>query len=108
MKTRKGWKNSCIADRFNQLLFAYDLISDILGAGETDPNVEFVFNFHFISLVKSLGDNLAWMLMLYLKLEFEDRDIDLLRDHLRTNSKVLIYRWHLLYMTIHNSPNLKL
>jgi hypothetical protein len=79
-----------IADRFNQLLFAYDMISGILGTGETDPNVEFVFNFHlwhFISLVKSLGDNLAWMLKLYLKLEFEDRDIDLLRDHFRNTLK---------------------
>jgi hypothetical protein len=79
-----------IADRFNQLLFAYDIISDILGTGETDPNVEFVFNFHlwhFISLVKSLGDNLAWISKLYLRLEFEDRDIDLLRNHFRNKLK---------------------
>lgn len=76
-----------IAERLNQLLFAHKIISEIISTGETDPNIQFVFVFHlyhFISLVKTLGDNLAWILMLYLKLEFEDRkDIDVLSKRFR-------------------------
>jgi hypothetical protein len=76
-----------IADRFDQLLFAHKIISEIISTGETDPSIQFVFVFHlyhFISLVKTLGDNLAWILTVYLKLEFEDRqDIDLLSNRFR-------------------------
>jgi hypothetical protein len=79
-----------IAERFEQVLFAYDIINRILSTGRADPWVEFVLNFHlshFISLVKTLGDNLAWMLTLYLKFQLDDRDIDLLRKHFKNKLK---------------------
>jgi hypothetical protein len=76
-----------IAERFDQLFFAHKIISEIISTGETDPNIQFVFGFHlyhFISLVKTLGDNLAWILKLYLNLEFQNpQDIDLLSKGFR-------------------------
>ncbi len=73
---------AAIEERFHQLFFAHKIISEIISTGRADPNILFVFGFHlyhFISLVKTLGDNLAWILMFYLKLQFQNpQDIDLL------------------------------
>jgi hypothetical protein len=73
-----------IADRFDQLFFAHKIISEIISSGETDPNIQFVFGFHlyhFISLIKTLGDNLAWISKFYLNREFQNRQsIDLLDE----------------------------
>jgi len=68
-------------ERFKQILFALDRIKDVLAVG-SDNDVWFLVNYHlfyFISLVKSLGDNLAWILKYYCKINLNPLKIDLLR-----------------------------
>jgi hypothetical protein len=79
-------------ERFKQLLFAHDRIIDILSKGRSDPNIQFIFSFHFsffVTLIKTLGDNIAWLLNLYLKLDLPYRVNDYLdgtfREAIRKN-----------------------
>lgn len=67
-------------ERTKQLIFASDRIRDILTENPADNDTEFITNFyifHFISLVKSLGDNLAWLLKLYCNIRLDEKKIDL-------------------------------
>lgn len=79
-----------IAERSKQILFAFDTIVDILGTGKTDNDVFFLFTFHlwyFISLIKSLGDNLAWLLHFYLNLGLHHNKISLLDKNFKNKLK---------------------
>jgi hypothetical protein len=67
-------------ERTKQLIFARDRIRDIITKNRADNDTEFLINFyifHFISLLKSLGDNLAWLIKLYCKIRLDERKIDL-------------------------------
>ncbi len=69
--------------RFEQLLFAFDRIEDMTRDSTRDNDVLFIVNFHlyyFISLAKTLGDNLAWLLMLYCNFDIKYTNIDLLSE----------------------------
>ena len=60
-------------ERIKQLFFTYSIIEDIIKEAKQygNPNTFFVFFYHFsyfVSLVKTIGDNLAWMLKFYLDL----------------------------------------
>lgn len=93
-----------IAERSKQLLFAFDTITDILGTGKTDNDIFLVFNFHlwyFISLVKSLGDNLAWILNIYLNLELNRYNIDLLDNNFKNRLKI---KHHRIASIIYDNP----
>lgn len=67
-------------ERTKQLIFARDRVRDIITENRADNDTEFIINFyvfHFISLVKSLGDNLAWLIKLYCKIRLDEKKIDL-------------------------------
>ena len=58
-----------VCKRFEQVYFTYDLICDIIKNAKNieNPGTFFDFYYHFtqfISLIKSIGDNLAWILNL--------------------------------------------
>jgi len=67
-------------ERTKQLIFARDRIRDIITNNPADNDTQFLINFyifHFISLLKSLGDNLAWLIKLYCKFRLDEKKIDL-------------------------------
>jgi hypothetical protein len=67
-------------ERIKQLIFAKDRIEDVLKDNSANRDILFVTNFyifHFISLVKSLGDNLAWLLKLYCNFKLNEKKTDL-------------------------------
>lgn len=67
-------------ERLKQLLFAKDRISDIIETKPSGNDTWFLVNFYisyFISLVKSLGDNLAWLVKLYCKMNIGEKKTDL-------------------------------
>jgi len=91
-------------ERFKQLLFAYDRLDDILAHSVSGTDTWFLVNFHlwdFISLIKSLGDNLAWILNFYCAMKLDPKKIDLLgtgfKDSLKAKKK-----W--LFKTIFENP----
>jgi hypothetical protein len=62
-----------IIEHFKQLFFTYNIIKNILKQAKHfgNPDTFFVFYYHFtyfISLIKTIGDNVAWILKLYLNL----------------------------------------
>lgn len=68
------------AERTKQLIFASDRIRDVITENPADNDTKFIINFyifHFISLVKSLGDNLAWLVKLYCNICLDEKKIDL-------------------------------
>ena len=82
-------------ERFKQILFAFDRIKDVLALGSGN-DVWLLVNYHlfyFISLVKSLGDNLAWILKYYCKIKLNPLKVDLLRKgfqgYMKSNNRVL-------------------
>jgi hypothetical protein len=65
-----------------QLFFTKDIIDNIIKETKHfgNPDSFFVFYYHFtnfVSLIKTIGDNLAWVLVLYLKLGLRHLQIDL-------------------------------
>ena len=74
-----------IMERIKQLFFTYSIIEDIIKGAKHygNPDTFFVFFYHFsyfVSLVKTIGDNLAWMLKFYLDLNINHLSIDLSSD----------------------------
>jgi hypothetical protein len=74
-----------IIERIKQLSFSYDLIKNIINEAQHlgNPDTFFIFYYHFtyfISLAKAIGDNLAWMINLYYKLNMIHFNIDLLDE----------------------------
>lgn len=83
-------------ERFKQLLFAFDRLVDTLAQSASGTNTWFLVNFHvwnFISMIKSLGDNLAWILNYYCVMNLDPKKIDLsgtgFRDILKAKKKRL-------------------
>lgn len=83
-------------ERFKQLLFAYDRLTDTLAQRTSGTDIWFLVNFHvwnFISLIKSLGNNLAWILNFYCIMKLNPKTIDLSRvgfkDSLKAKRKRL-------------------
>jgi len=75
-------------ERYKQALLAMDIISDLLQI-EPDNDVVFLVNFHFyyfITVMKALGDNLAWILnyFYHLGLESDPKHIDLTSTRFKT------------------------
>lgn len=67
-------------ERFKQLLFAYDRLDDTLAHKVSGTDTWFLVNFHLwniISLIRSLGDNLAWILNFYCAMKLYPKKIDL-------------------------------
>lgn len=67
-------------ERTKQLFYSRDRMQDIITENPPSNDTEFVINFyifHFISLVKSLGDNLAWIAKLYCKMPLDEKKTDL-------------------------------
>jgi len=67
-------------ERLKQLIFAKDRISDIIKAQPFGNDTWFLLNFyifHIISLIKSIGDNLAWLVKLYCNIKINDKKTDL-------------------------------
>lgn len=67
-------------ERIKQLIFARDRIYDVLSENSANRDTLFVTNFyifHFISLVKSLGDNLACIIKLYCDFKLDEKKTDL-------------------------------
>lgn len=57
-------------ERYKHALFAKDIIAELLGES-VDNDIVFLVNFHFyyfITVIKALGDNLAWVLNYFYKL----------------------------------------
>jgi putative protease len=85
-------------ERFKQLLFAYDRLDDILTHSASGADTWFLVNFHvwdFISLVKSLGDNLAWILNFYCAMKLNPKKIDLLGTgfkHILKTKKIWLFK----------------
>lgn len=76
--------------RFEQLLFAFDRIEEITKESGRDNDVLFIVGFHlyyFISLVKTLGDNLTWLLKLCYDLNLNYTNLDLLSEAFKTSLK---------------------
>lgn len=77
-----------IIEHIKQLFFTYDIIKDILMQAKHfgNPDTFFVFYYHFayfVSLVKTIGDNLGWILKLYLVLKIRHVKIDLTNNHFK-------------------------
>jgi len=92
-------------ERFKQLLFAYDRLSDALSQSTSGTDMWFLVNFHvwnFISLIRSLGNNLAWILNFYCIMKLNPKTIDLscvgFKDSLKAKKK-----W--LFKTIFENPS---
>ena len=67
-------------ERTKQLIYARDRMQDIVNENPPNNDTRFTINFyifHFISLVKSLGDNLAWIAKLYCKMLLDEKKTDL-------------------------------
>lgn len=67
-------------ERTKQLIYSRDRMQDIITENSPNNDTEFVINFyifHFISLVKSLGDNLAWISKLYCRISLDEKKTDL-------------------------------
>lgn len=88
------------SERTKQLLLVNDIIKQILANNPANNDTHFTINlyiFHFLSLIKSLSDNLAWIIKLYCQFTLDDKKTDLTlksyRDRLRCNEKLynLIY-----------------
>jgi hypothetical protein len=91
-------------ESFKQLLFAYDRLDDILAHSVSGCDTWFLVNFHvwdFISLIKSLGDNLAWILNFHCVLKLDPKKIDLLGTGFKDNLKEK-KKW--LFKTIFENP----
>lgn len=92
-------------ERFKQLLFAYDRLDDTLAYKVTGTDTWFLVNFHLwnlISLIKSLGDNLAWIINFYCALKLNPKKIDLLGTGFQ-NSLGANKKW--LFKTIFETPS---
>jgi len=66
--------------RFEQLFFAYDRIVNMSRSPNDDNDFLFVIRFHlyyFISLVKTLCDNIAWLISIHLGLTIDPYEVDL-------------------------------
>lgn len=86
-------------ERFKHLIFAQNRIKDILSASPSGNDTWFLLNFyiyHFISTVKTLGDNLAWILSFYYKMNLNPHKTDLttkgFQDQLKAKNKFLFNR----------------
>lgn len=87
------------SERFKQLLFSRDRIKDIYEKYPSGNDSVFLINFHFyhfVSLVKTLGDNLTWILKFYYEMPVGDTNfmkVDLVkkgfRDWLEGKNKLL-------------------
>lgn len=76
-----------VMERYKQALFAEDLIAKLLKR-KTDNDIVFLVNFHFyyfITVIKALGDCLAWILNYFysLNLESSPSQIDLTKTGFR-------------------------
>jgi hypothetical protein len=74
-----------IMERLKQLFFTYNIIEDTIKGAKHygNPDTVFVFFYHFsyfVSLVKTIGDNLAWLLKLYLGLNLRYDNLDISTD----------------------------
>jgi len=81
-------------ERFKLLWFAQDQICWSIGSGPQNNDIWFLvlYNiFHFISLVKTLGDNLAWILKLYYDSTLRLKQIDLTKPAFKQILKEPIY-----------------
>jgi len=92
-------------ERTKQLIYARDRMRDIIAENPPDNDIEFTINFyifHFISLVKSLGDNLAWIAKLYCKIPLDEKKTDLafesFENYLMAENKRLFH-------CIYDNPN---
>lgn len=64
-----------IMERYKQALFGKDLLSELLHK-KPDNDIVFLVNFHFyyyITVIKALGDSLAWILNYFYSMKLEDR-----------------------------------
>ena len=91
-----------IIERIKQLFFTYNVIQDtIKGAYHFgNPDTAFVFFYHFgyfVSLVKTIGDNLAWLLKLYLRLNISYYDVDINADRFSFNLKSRLRYYDIIY-----------
>ena len=94
-------------ERTKQLIYARDRMQDIITENPPDNDTEFTINFyifHFISLVKSLGDNLAWIAKLYCKIPLDERKTDLT---FRSFESCLMAENKRLCHCIYGNPNFK-
>lgn len=71
-----------IIERYKQLIFTYDIIKNIIANIQHygNPDSFFIFYYHFtffVSLIKTIGDNMAWLFNLYFKLNIDYSNIDL-------------------------------
>lgn len=92
-------------ERTKQLIYARDRLQDITTGNPPDNDTEFTINFyifHFISLVKSLGDNLAWIMKIYCRMHLNEKKTDLtfrsFKECLMAENKRL---WHCIYDNPH-------
>ena len=92
-------------ERVKQLIFAADLIKDIGSRNKTNNDSQFAVSFHvfhFISLVKSLSDNLAWIIDLYCKMNLFEKRIDLVRKGVENCLFIVDEK---LYSLIYHNPH---
>jgi hypothetical protein len=71
-----------VCKKFEQVFFNYDMISDIIKNSKNIENPATFFGFYnhftqFVSTVKTIGDNLAWILKIYLDLDIHYKQLDL-------------------------------
>ena len=92
-------------ERTKQLIYSRDRMQDIITDNPPNNDTEFVINFyifHFISLVKSLGDNLAWIVKLYSKISLDEKKTDLT---FRSFENCLMAKNKRLFHCIYGNPN---
>lgn len=91
-----------IIEHLKQVFLTYDIIKNVIRETKHfgNPDTFFVFYYHltyFISLIKTVADNLCWILNLYMKLNIDHFHLDLLNSRFENNIKNDIYFYKVLY-----------
>lgn len=91
-----------IIERMKQLSFTYDIIEDTIKEAKHygNPDTVFVFFYHFsyfVSLIKTIGDNLALILRFYLGLDVKYFHTDLNADKFKSNLRPLTHYYNIVY-----------
>ena len=97
-------------ERLKQLIFARDIIEEVLQKKPCGNDIWFITNFHifhFISLAKSLGDNLAWLVSLYCNMNLDERKTDLTLKAFENNLKAANKRLHDFIYSTKNFPEFR-
>jgi hypothetical protein len=89
-------------EHLKQVFFTYDIIKNVLKEAKHfgNPDTFFVFYYHltyFMSLIKTVVDNICWILNLYLKLNIDHFNLDLLNTKFENKIKNNTYFYRVLY-----------